>query len=179
MMKPIRSDFFRKAVSLLALIPLAAGCGTRESAPQVVKEFPISDTEGVLEPDRVALDLEVTSDGNGSFRIETQEPTVVRLYILPDPDLENLRLTYAAKVRSEGLEGSAYLEMWCQFTGKGRFYSRAIEEAISGTRDWSIQESPFFLQAGENPDEVELNLVIDGKGTVWIDEIRLLKAALR
>lgn len=178
-MQPIRSGLAVVAVPLLALLLGLPGCGRRESAPQVVKAFPIADTQGVLAPSMVVFDSEITADGNGSFRIETEEPTVVRLYLLPDPDLENTRLTYVAKVRSRDLEGSAYLEMWCQFSGMGRFYSRSIDEAISGTQDWSVQESPFFLKAGENPDEVELNLVVDGKGTVWIDDIRLLRAPLR
>lgn len=46
---------------------------------------------------------------------------------------------------------------------------------LSGTTDWTTQETEFFLKAGENPDNVKLNLVINGSGTVWIDEIRLLK----
>jgi len=36
-------------------------------------------------------------------------------------------------------------------------------------------ETPFFFKKGENPDNIKLNLIIKGKGTVWIDDIRLLK----
>ena len=32
---------------------------------------------------------------------------------------------------------------------------------------------------GENPDNVKLNLVINGKGTAWIDDIRVLKGPLQ
>jgi hypothetical protein len=39
------------------------------------------------------------------------------------------------------------------------------------------QETPFFLKKGENPNNVKLNLVIDGKGMVWIDDIRLFRGA--
>ncbi len=178
-MQSIRSDLVRVAVPVLALLVGSAGCGPRESATQLVKEFPIAGMEGIVDPGAVVFDSDVSSDGNGSLRIDATGPTVVRLFILPDPDLENLRLTYAAKVRSRDLQGTAYLQMWCQFTGRGRFFSRAIEEAISGTQEWSLQEAPFLLQAGENPDEVELTLVIDGKGTVWIDEIKVLRSPLR
>jgi hypothetical protein len=44
--------------------------------------------------------------------------------------------------------------------------------------DWVTQETPFFLKPGENPDNVKLNLVIEGKGTVWIDDISLVKGPL-
>ncbi len=48
----------------------------------------------------------------------------------------------------------------------------------TGTTNWTTMETPFFLKKGENPDNIKLNLVIKGKGTVWIDDIRLLKAPL-
>ena len=51
-------------------------------------------------------------------------------------------------------------------------------DPLSGTTDWTTRETPFFLQKGENPDNVRMNLVINGKGTVWIDDIRLLMAPL-
>jgi hypothetical protein len=38
---------------------------------------------------------------------------------------------------------------------------------------------PFFLKKGEKPDYVKLNIVINGTGTVWIDDVRLLKAPLQ
>ena len=36
-------------------------------------------------------------------------------------------------------------------------------------------EIMFILEKGQNPDNVKLNLVIEGKGTVWIDDILILK----
>jgi len=50
---------------------------------------------------------------------------------------------------------------------------------VSGTTDWTTEETPFFLQKGENPDNIKLNLVMNGTGTAWIDDIRLLKGALQ
>lgn len=71
------------------------------------------------------------------------------------------------------------IEMWCCFAGKGEFFSRDLRSPLSETTDWSDEETPFFLQKGENPDNVKLNLVIDGTGTVWIDDLRLGKGALK
>jgi hypothetical protein len=50
-----------------------------------------------------------------------------------------------------------------------------LQAPLSGTVDWTSQETPFSLKPGENPDNVRLNVMIDGKGTVWIDEIQLVK----
>ena len=69
--------------------------------------------------------------------------------------------------------------MWCQFTGKGEYFSRDLSSPLTGTTDWSTEETPFFLKKGENPDNVKLNLVIEGKGTVWIADIGLLQGPLR
>jgi hypothetical protein len=77
------------------------------------------------------------------------------------------------------VQGQAYLEMWCRFPGKGEFFSRALQAPLSGTVEWSSQETPFFLKKGEDPDEIKLNLVVNGTGTVWIDDIRLIKGPLR
>jgi hypothetical protein len=40
-------------------------------------------------------------------------------------------------------------------------------------------ETPFFLKRGEKPDNVKLNVVINGTGTVWIDDVKLLKGPLQ
>jgi hypothetical protein len=34
-------------------------------------------------------------------------------------------------------------------------------------------------EKGKNPDKVTLNLVINGKGTVWIDDVTLSKTPLK
>jgi len=151
-------------------------------APQEVvelKRFPIDSLEGIMTQSGVQFDKEVSSDGNGSLKIIATEPTVVRLFELGDIDIENARLIYQAKVRTEGVEGQVFLEMWCHFPGKGEFFSRGLQTPLTGTTNWTAEETPFFLKKGENPDNVKLNLVINGKGTAWIDDIRVLKGPLQ
>ena len=151
-------------------------------APQEVvelKRFPIDSLEGIMTQSGVQFDKEVSSDGNGSLKIIATEPTVVRLFELGDIDIENARLIYQAKVRTEGVEGQVFLEMWCHFPGRGEFFSRGLQTPLTGTTNWTTEETPFFLKKGENPDNVKLNLVINGKGTAWIDDIRVLKGPLQ
>jgi len=142
---------------------------------QELARFPVDSLEGVLTPDAVHLDKEITSDGGGAIRVETHEPTVVHLYELAGIDVENTRLTYAAHLRSEDLEGQAYLEMWCHFDDQGEYFSRGLADPLTGTEEWTSREISFFLKAGENPDRVTLNLAVEGRGTVWIDDISLTK----
>jgi hypothetical protein len=144
-----------------------------------LKKFPLDAMDGILTQSGVQIDKEISSDGKGSLKITAAEPTVVRLFEVGDIDVEDARLIYQAKVRTEGLKGQAYLEMWCTFPGKGEFFSRGLETPLSGTTEWTSGETPFFLRKGENPDNVKLNLVINGSGTVWVDDIRLIKGPLQ
>ena len=155
------------------------GCSKPSQEVMELKRFPIDSLEGIITQSGVQFDKEVSSDGKGSLKIIATEPTTVRLYELGGIDIENARLIYQAKVRTEGVEGQVYLEMWCHFPGKGEFFSRGLQTPLTGTTNWTTEEAPFFLKKGENPDNVKLNLVINGKGIAWIDDIRVLKAPLQ
>ena len=78
--------------------------------------------EGIIDRSGIQIDSEITSDGNGSLRVTTDKPTTVRLYETGDIDIEDARLTYRAKLRTEAIEGQVYIEMWCDFPGKGEFF---------------------------------------------------------
>jgi hypothetical protein len=164
-------------VCLLMIFGLI-NCSKSTSQVVELKSFPIDNLEGIITQSGVEIDKAVSSDGKGSLRITVSEPTVVRLYEVRDLNIENARLIYQAKVRTEGVEGQVYLEMWCHFPGKGEFFSRGLQNVLSGTNNWATLDTPFFLKKGEKPDYVKLNLVINGKGTAWIDDIRLIKGQL-
>jgi len=163
----------------LTVLIFVSGCSKPSSTVMEVKHYQMESLEGLITRTDVAIDKEITSDGNGSLRITANQPTTIRLYETGDIDVENARLTYQAQVRTEGIQGKVYLEMWCQFTGKGEFFSRDLSSPLSGTTAWSTQETAFFLKKGENPDNVKINLVIEGKGTVWIDDVHLFKGPLQ
>jgi hypothetical protein len=169
----------RNFVLGLCVAFILVGCSKAPQEVVEVKRFPIDSLEGIMTQSGVQFDKEVSSDGNGSLKIIATEPTVVRLFELGDIDIENARLIYQAKVRTEGVEGQVFLEMWCHFPGKGEFFSRGLQTPLTGTTNWTTEETPFFLKKGEIPDNVKLNLVINGKGTAWIDDIRVLKGPLQ
>jgi hypothetical protein len=161
-----------------AFVSITAGCAQPQKEVTALKSFPINSLEGIITQSGVQFDKENSSDGNGSLRITAPEPTVVRLYEINGLDVENARLIYRAKVRTEAIEGQVYLEMWCHFPGRGEFFSRSLHAPLTGTTNWTTEETPFFLKKGEKPDYIKLNLVINGKGTAWLDDVRLLKGPL-
>jgi len=162
----------------LLMILWVTSCSKSRTQVVELKNFPIDNMEGIITQSGVQIDKAVSSDGKGSLRVTVSEPTVVRLYEVRDLNIENARLIYQARVRTEGVQGQTYLEMWCHFPGKGEFFSRGLQDTLTGTNQWVTMETPFFLKKGESPDYVRLNLVITGKGTAWIDDIRLLKGQL-
>jgi len=117
-------------------------------------------------------DAQDLTDG-GSWAVSCTSPQVFRLFEVADPAVEHCILTYRARLKSEGLVGHAYLEMWCRFPGRGEAFSRGLDKAISGSNDWSTFQIPFRLQSTERPDLIRLNLVVEGTGKVFIKDIEL------
>jgi len=131
----------------------------------------------------MASDKPLSEDGvtvdQDSWRIERREGGTVRLFELPVSGVEQCILTYRARLKAAGVEGGAYLEMWCRLPGRGEFFSKAFHQKAQGTVDWASYEVPFYLKKGQCPDLIKLNLVFDGGGTVWIKEVELLQTPLK
>ena len=126
----------------------------------------------------VAVDYTVKQEGDGSIRISTLWPTTICLGEVQELKVENAQLIYRAQIKSEKLEGTAFLEMWCQ-VGGGQYFSRGMNSFVSGTMDWRTLQTVFFLQPGQRTHKATLNIVINGKGTVWVDDVHLLKEPLK
>jgi hypothetical protein len=119
----------------------------------------------------------VTIEGDG-WVVDSREGQTVRLFEIEVPSVDQCRLSYRAKLRSEGLAGRAYLEMWCRVPGRGEFFSKGLDQPVKGTTDWGSCETPFHLKKGQHADLLKLNLVVEGPGTVCIKDIELLKTPL-
>jgi hypothetical protein len=165
-------------VVFIAIVFTSTGCTQQPVQVTELKHFPVNSIDEIITKSGVVIDREISSDGNGSLRVDASDKTVVRLFEVSGIDIENARLVYQAKVRTENVAGQVFLEMWCGFSGQGEYFSRSIQTPLSGTTDWTTEETSFFLQKGQNPDYIKLNLVIEGKGTAWIDDIRLIKRQL-
>jgi len=139
-----------------------------QSDPRTLKSFTTADPT-------ISKEFVVTND---VWLAKPAKAQVLRLFEMTEPGVEKCMVIYRAKLKTEDLDGQAYLEMWCRFPGKGEFFSRGLENPITGSNDWASYETPFFLKKGEKPDMVKLNLVVKGAGKVWIKDVELLKAPL-
>jgi hypothetical protein len=128
---------------------------------------------------KIEADPKVKVEGASSLKITTRWPTTVCLGEVAGLDVENAKLVYSAKVKTEMEgKGTAFLEMWAH-VGGGQFFSKGMKDAVGQRTNWRTIQTPFMFKKGEKPDKVTLNLVIDGKGTVWVDDVVLSKQPLK
>jgi hypothetical protein len=160
-------------ITLLALVILM-WIGSPASA-QELKRVSLDDASTIGL--KIQSDSGVKVEGNASIRITTKWPTTVCLAEVTGPDIQDARLVYRARVKSE-LQGAAFLEMWAQ-VGGGQYFSRGMNDAVQGNSSWKTIQTPFMFQKGQKPTKVTLNIVINGTGTVWIDDIVLSKEPLK
>lgn len=130
-----------------------------------------------------SADRPITQDGvvadQGGWHIQSREKRTVRLFEVPGPGAEQCIVTYRVQMKTEGVQGGAYLEMWCRFPGRGEFFSRGFHHKVKGTTGWASYETPFYLKKGQRPDLIKLNLAVEGPGTAWIRDVELLRTPLK
>jgi hypothetical protein len=125
----------------------------------------------------IQTDASVKTEGKASVKIMTAWPTTVCLGEVTGLAVEDAKLVFKAKVKT-ALEGDAFLEMWAH-VGGGQYFSKGMNDPAKGKSDWKTIQTPFMFQKGQKPDKVTLNIVINGKGTVWVDDIVLSKEPLK
>ena len=152
------------------------GCSPDRTDERVLYANALDSIDDVLTRTGTTFDATTSSDGHGSIRIEASGPATIRLAEVEPPDAEDAVLVYRGHLRTEDLQGQAYLEMWCSVPGMGEFFSRALHAPLSGTTEWSTQETPFLLEEGQRARTVRLNVVMTGPGVVWVDDVELAQA---
>jgi hypothetical protein len=152
----------------IAALSMLGAVAANAAEVKTLKKFITSDPV-------ISKDLKVE---NNAWLAEPTKAETIRLFEVADPGVDQCMLVYRAKLKTEKLEGPAYLEMWCRFPGKGEYFSRGLQNTVTGSNDWASYQTPFFLKKGEKPDLVKLNVVVKGAGKIWIKDVELLKAPL-
>ena len=119
--------------------------------------------------------ITIAEDG---WVVDSKDTQTIRLFEVQEPQVEQCLITYRAKLKTDGLAGRAFLEMWCRLPGRGEFFSKGLNQVAQGTTDWASYEIPFYLKKGQRPDLIKLNLVVEGRGKVWLRDVELLKTPM-
>lgn len=154
--------------------PAAEGPPGPRRAPIEIAHYPLS-ADAVPAGADAVFDRDVSQDGGGSLRVVTgEEGGRLRLYRLDAVGPVEGSLLYTGFLKSQGLQGTAFFELWCHPAEGNAAFVRGLPRRVAGTSDWKPQELSFSQPgACSNPASVELNVVIRGAGTVWIDNLRL------
>jgi len=132
----------------------------------------------------IGKDVVVEGD---AWSADCSKAQTFRLFEVPNPGVEGCIVLYRAKLKTEDLVGRAYLEMWCRFPSGSEFFSKGLNQTVTGSNDWVASEIPFILQKGEKPDLIRLNLAVENAswlwkktdvGKLWIKGVELARAPL-
>jgi len=161
----------RYTLAVLAILVMVSAQGMAAD----LRKLSLDDTSSI--GIAIETDSRVKIEGEGSIRITTKHPTTVCIGEVNGLDIEDAALIYKAMVKSD-LEGGAYLEMLVQI-GEEQYFSKGMNDPIMGKSDWRLLQTPFIFQVGQNPGKVLLNIVINGRGIVWIDDVVLSETPLK
>lgn len=161
---------------LIMVAVLGLGCGSREAETTTLVRYPCDDLRDMISTDQVIFDPNVSLDGKGSFRIDATGTHTYNLFEIDRPAVDSTRLIVRAHVRTKNLTGQTFLEILCRFPTVGEFFGRGMDHPVRGTTDWQTIETSFNLRPGESPDRIRLNIVVEGRGTIWIDDVEVLQA---
>jgi hypothetical protein len=134
----------------------------------------------VISPDVLGLRISRNIDEK-AVTVETKWPTTICVtpVDLRDKHIDRTTLTFSAELKSSDLTGAAFLEMWLHVPGmeKGYIVTRGYQRPLQKTSPavWSKFEVSFALSKNQVPDQAILNLVINGKGTVFMRNVKLTR----
>jgi hypothetical protein len=116
----------------------------------------------------------VTSEAGG-WKITASSDRTVQLFELSDPPLRDGGVYFCvARMKTENVVGKACLDIHSLIPHRiNALISTGVDRALSGTNDWKTIEVPMFLQPGEKPNLIKINVSFAGSGTVWIKDIEL------
>jgi hypothetical protein len=124
-------------------------------------------------------------DGSTALQLRAAAPgtTSYRLVTIDHPGVTAPGYVIVGQVRYLGVEGQGYFEMWSVFPNGQRLFSRTLAAdgalaALHGESSWRGFALPFSLSDTDGtPTRLEINLVLPGRGTVWLGPMRLERVA--
>ena len=93
---------------------------------------------------QIQSDSTIKAEGSSSLKITTLWPTTICLGEVSGLNIENAKLIYKAKLKTD-LQGSAYLEMWVGVDG-GQYFSRGLNDLVQGKSEWKAVQTPFMFK---------------------------------
>lgn len=118
-----------------------------------------------------------------ALKIENTEstPKTIQILVLDDPGVSAIRYALAGKIRYDDVEDISYLETWNHFSNGDACFTRSLADSgplgnIRGSSGWRKFSLPFHsLREVGAPTKIVLNVVLTGRGTVYLSPIRVVQ----
>ena len=117
----------------------------------------------------------VDYDNNGIVSIKPGAPKRLKIYETKSILLNNGNmLLYQLDIKTEGLNGKVYPQISGVINGITKV-SDSYSENITGTSDWKTITAPLLVLNSKSVNNLILNLIIEGKGNIWVKNIKILR----
>jgi hypothetical protein len=115
------------------------------------------------------------------LRIDSKQssPSSVTVLTIDRPQIAGPRYKVSGRLRSDGVEGTGYLEMWSHFPDGAQYFSRTLADQgpmmkLHATSGWRSFVLPFDATgASSPPSRLVINVVLSGRGAVYLGPLEL------
>jgi hypothetical protein len=129
-----------------------------------------------LEAGELAANATATTGPNGQPAIQVTGgtgKTTTTVVNCPAPEISSHDYVVRGQVKYDGVADDGYLELWNDFGSKGKYFTRSLADwgsmrKLNGTSKWRAFELPFHADPGMRPENLTLNVVLPGAGTVIV-----------
>lgn len=113
-----------------------------------------------------------------ALKIEGQGTNTV--VTIDRPSIAGPRYALLGQVRYEGVDGVGYLELWNHFPNGGAYFTRTLADMgpmmkLQGTSGWRAFALPFDATGVPPPTQLVLNVVLPGRGAVFLGPVRIVE----
>lgn len=85
-------------------------------------------------------------------------------------------LNYSLRTKTMNFEGQAFLELAIRFKGTTTLYRRGFNSKVVNNSDWQTLRVAYPIRPSEKPEIAYLNVIVEGRGTIWFDDIKMTGA---
>ena len=122
----------------------------------------------------------IAEEAANMLRVTTGQPAIVPLAAADAETsrLQNTPLRYTAELNAQALDGTAHLEVHVLLSGgkTGYVFGRDTQDtAVTPADGWKTVTGSFNLKPEDVPDQIKIGLVVDGKGSVLVRNLRLVR----
>lgn len=122
----------------------------------------------------------IAEEAANTLRVTTGQPAIVPLAAADAETsrLQNTPLRYTAELNAQALDGTAHLEVHVLLSGRktGYVFGRDTQDtAVTPADGWKTVTGSFNLKPEDVPDQIKIGLVVDGKGSVLVRNLRLVR----